>query len=45
MFVGEFRQDIRTIIPTIVKLGNDIYPAVCEAATELLSKLAVQSMC
>jgi len=45
MLVGEFKEDVRITIPTIVARLKDSDPDVCKAAIELLSRLAVQGMC
>jgi len=45
MFVAEFHEDVRIIIPAIAKHLKDSDSHVREAATELLSRLAAQGMC
>src|SRR5712672_2122067 len=45
IFVAEFQEDIRTIIPVIAERLNDPDSDVCRAALGLLSRLAAQGMC
>jgi len=45
MFVAEFREDVRIIIPAIAECLRDSRWYVRMAAIELLSKLVAQGMC
>jgi hypothetical protein len=45
MFVAEFREDIRIIIPIIAERVKDPYHDVCNAAIKGVSKLMVQGTC
>jgi len=45
MFVAQFREDVRSIIPTIVERLEDSGSDVRTAAMELLSTLAEQGAC
>jgi len=45
MFVAEFREDVRTIIPAIAECLKDFDSGVRKAAIKLLSRLATQGKC
>jgi len=45
IFTAEFREDVRTTIPTIVENLKDGNSYIHDAAIELLSKLAAQGVC
>ena len=45
MFVAEFREDVRIIIPAIVERLKDSNPYVRKAAIKGVSRLAAQGMC
>jgi len=45
MFVAEFREDVRIIIPAIAEGLKDSDPYVRKAAIEGVSSLVAQGMC